>query len=125
MQPPFADILVIAGRVLLGALYPLSGWSNIRTFSGTAAGMTKRGVPAARPLLAASIVFRILVGILFMAGIAPATCASALIVFTLAASALMLDFWHMDGRERVAAMNSWRSNLAIIGGLLLAAAIGV
>jgi putative oxidoreductase len=120
MQPALAHVIEVAGRVLLGGLYPLSGWGNIRTFAGTAGGMAKRGVPAARPLLAASIIFRIVVGLLLMLGIARTISAFALILFTLAASVMMLDFWRMEGRDRAAAVNSWRSNIAIIGGLLLA-----
>ncbi|MDE8651537.1 DoxX family protein [Novosphingobium album (ex Liu et al. 2023)] len=118
------SLLETGGRVLLGSLYVLSGWSGIAGFAGTAGGMARRGVPAARELLAISIVFRIAVGALFMLGIAQGTCALALIAFTLAASAMMLDFWRMEGRERAAAINSWRNNIAIIGGLLLALADG-
>lgn len=35
---------------------------------------------------------------------------------------MLLNFWDMEGPAREAARNVWQSNLAIIGGLLIAAA---
>lgn len=118
-----STILLAVGRVLLGALFVMSGWSNLRSFSATAGGMRKRAVIAAPFLLGASIVFRIVVGSVFALGRLQAVSALALAAFTLAASAMMLDFWSMEGPQRAAAINSWKSNLAIVGGLLIAATL--
>jgi len=45
-----------------------------------------------------------------------------LILFTIVASIMLLNFWDMEGPSRESAMNGFLSNIAIIGGLLLAAA---
>ncbi len=115
-------ILLAAGRVLLGALFVMSGWAGIGGFSGTVGGMRKRSVPAAPLLLAASIAFRLVAGGLFAVGLFQTPTALALAAFTLAASVMMLDFWSMEGPARAAAIASWKSNAAVVGGLLIAAA---
>lgn len=43
-------------------------------------------------------------------------------IFTLVASVLMVNFWSLSGDARTAMRNVFMSNLAIIGGLLIAAA---
>jgi putative oxidoreductase len=48
--------------------------------------------------------------------------AMALIIFTLVASAMLLNFWTMKGDERRHAFTQWQCNLALIGGLLAVAA---
>ena len=45
----------------------------------------------------------------------------SLIAFTIAASLMMLDFWRYSGVERLTLRSAFIANIAIIGGLLLAA----
>jgi putative oxidoreductase len=58
---------------------------------------------------------------LLMVGIFPMLAAMALIIFTLLASAMLLNFWTMKGDERRHAFTQWQCNLALIGGLLAVA----
>jgi putative oxidoreductase len=44
------------------------------------------------------------------------------VLFTFAASVMLLNFWDLEGPAREAAINVWLSNLAIVGGLLITAA---
>jgi putative oxidoreductase len=48
----------------------------------------------------------------------------ALILFTLAASVMLLDFWNKQGSERAEAITHWQTNLALVGGLLAYAFMG-
>jgi putative oxidoreductase len=57
-----------------------------------------------------------------MLGLFVAAAAFGLIIFTLAASVMLLNFWEMEGTARDSAINSWKSNMAIVGGLLTVAA---
>jgi putative oxidoreductase len=43
-------------------------------------------------------------------------------VFTILASILFLNFWMLEGTARAKSVGTWRTNLALIGGLLIAAA---
>ena len=47
---------------------------------------------------------------------------TALNAIALIASAMLLNFWSMQGPDRVNAVNAWWSNIGIIGGLLLLSA---
>jgi putative oxidoreductase len=62
---------------------------------------------------------------MLMAGIAVTYAAIGLVAFTLAASFLFLNYWDMQGAERENAKSFLLSNMAILGGLLMAAAQGL
>jgi len=47
------------------------------------------------------------------------------VAFTIAASFLFLNYWDMQGAERENAKSFLLSNMAILGGLLIAAAQGL
>ncbi|ARO25556.1 DoxX family protein [Rhizobium sp. TAL182] len=81
-----------------------------------------RGIPFVKWVLISGSVFQIAAGLLLMLGLFVAAAAFGLIIFTLAASVMLLNFWDMEGTARDSAINSWKSNMAIIGGLLTAAA---
>jgi putative oxidoreductase len=53
-----------------------------------------------------------------MLGITQAWAAMALIVFTLTASVMLLNFLGQAGDQRRSAITQWQSKLALIGGLL-------
>ena len=48
-----------------------------------------------------------------------------LVIFTIAASVMLLNFWSLEGAAREGALNGWLSNLGVIGGLLIAAAYSI
>jgi putative oxidoreductase len=67
--------------------------------------------------------FQLVCGLLFILGISVALAAAGLIVFTVSASIMLLNFWSLDeGPEREGLMNAFMTNIAMIGGLLIAAA---
>jgi putative oxidoreductase len=121
-QIPFADILIVLGRVLLGALFVIAGTRHFFILPVLSELMAARGVPAARFAVIAGSIFQIVAGIMLIVGIAVAWSAIGLVLFTVAASILFVNFWDMDGAERDNAKNICLSNMAIIGGLLIAAA---
>ena len=79
-------------------------------------------VPAPRFCLIAGSVFQIVAGTLLIFGLFVQFAALGLVVFTLVASVLMVNFWSKTGEARGALRNIFISNLAIVGGLLIAAA---
>jgi putative oxidoreductase len=54
-----------------------------------------------------------------------AWAALGLILFTVVASVLLVNFWDKDGEERIALANAFQTNIGLIGGLVLAAAHGL
>jgi putative oxidoreductase len=115
-------ILWFVGRLLLGSLFVVSGVHHFFILPGITQALAARGVPAAKLVLLSGSVFQILAGLALILGFYPAWAALGLVVFTVAASVLLVNFWDMEGPARASAINTWQSNLAIIGGLLVAAA---
>ena len=117
------EILLATGRVLLGGLFVAGGVRQVFVFPMVLQKMQDRGVVAARFLLVAGTLFQTVAGACLMAGIFVFPAALGLAAFTAAASLMLLDFWNKIGPEREATLNAALCNVAVIGGLFIAAAI--
>jgi putative oxidoreductase len=122
MPDNYQNLLMMIGRVLLGGFFAVAGIHHFFTIPNTSQAMAQRGVPAATFVLLAGTAFQIAAGALLLAGIRVQAAALGLVIFTLAASIMLVDFWNREGAARESALTTWKSNLAIIGGLLIAAA---
>jgi putative oxidoreductase len=114
----------LLGRLLLGAYFAWAGLHHFTSLAPIAASMTARGVPAARAVLVIGSIFQTVCGLALMFGFCPAWAALGLVLFTIVASLMFLDFWNKQGEARAGAVSTWKTNLALIGGLLIAAACG-
>ena len=121
MTAEFADWTIVLGRFVLGAFFAYGGFTHFLALDPITQAMAARGVPQPRLVLIAGALFQIVFGLLLAFGIAVPVAAIALIVFTAVASLMLVDFWNRQGPERMALRNVFLSNLAIIGGLLIAA----
>ncbi|MBY5837595.1 DoxX family protein [Rhizobium leguminosarum] len=122
MQDGPAFVILCLGRLLLGGLYVAGGIHHFFVIVPLTDAIEARGVPFAKGVLLLGSMFQIVAGLLLMLGLFVTAAAFGLIVFTLAATVMLLNFWDMQGTARDSAINSWKTNLAIIGGLLIAAA---
>ena len=120
-----APTLVVVGRAMLGFLFVAGGLRHLTIFAAIAKDMAKRGVPLPHVALAIGTAFQIAAGTLLILGIFVVPAALGLVVFTIAATLMMLNFWDMQGETRAWCVNNWLSNIGIVGGLLLAAAQGM
>jgi putative oxidoreductase len=118
----YSQIMLIAGRVLLGGLFVFGGAHHFFILPGITSAMEARGVPAARLVLIVGSVFQIVAGLLLMLGLYAGWAALGLVLFTVIATIMFLNFWGLEGPARDAARTGFLSNMAIIGGLLIAAA---
>ena len=121
MTAEFADWTIVLGRFVLGAFFAYGGFTHFLALDPITQAMADRGVPQPRLVLIAGSLFQIVFGLLLAFGIAVPVSAIALIAFTVVASLMLVDFWNRQGPERMALRNVFLSNLAIIGGLLIAA----
>lgn len=122
MSDQVLQLLWPLGRLLLGGLYVVGGIHHFFIFPGVAQAIKARGVPLPRLVLFIGSAFQTVAGALLIFGIAVPYAALGLVLFTLLASLMLLNFWDLDGPARQNAINNWQLNLAIIGGLLVAAA---
>jgi putative oxidoreductase len=84
-----------------------------------------RGVPRPRAMLLAGTGFQIVAGLALALGFFVTWAALGLILFTVVASLLLVNFWDKDGEERIALTNAFQTNIGLIGGLMLVAAQGL
>jgi putative oxidoreductase len=135
-------ILFTAGRVLFVLIFILSGAQKLWDISGTAAEIAaKFTVPPAfveffaqlqtmtgmqTPQLLAILcgVVEIVAGLMIVFNFGTRLAALALILFTVAATYYMHDFWNQVGPERLDNMIHALKNLSIVGGLLVLFALG-
>jgi putative oxidoreductase len=122
MSAETTALLLIAGRLLLGGMFVVGGSRHFFIYPEIIAAMQARGVPAPALALMAGTAFQIVAGACLALGILITPAAFGLVAFTVAASIMMLNFWDMEGAARENARNNFQSNVAIIGGLLIAAA---
>ncbi|ASR09209.1 quinol oxidase [Rhizobium leguminosarum bv. viciae] len=122
MQGDAAFVILALGRLLLGGLYVAGGIHHFFVIVPLTDAIEARGVPFAKGVLVLGSMFQIVAGILLMLGLFVTAAAFGLMIFTLAATVMLLNFWDMQGTARDSAINTWKTNMAIIGGLLIAAA---
>ena len=116
-------ILIIMGRFLLGGYFLQAGIRNFTKLDVHTGVLSKKNVPMPQVSAVVAITVQVLGGASVAFGIFPAIGAIALILFTLAASALYHDFWSYSGAERMTHLGAWLTNAALIGGFLLVIAI--
>lgn len=107
----------LGGRILLAAIFLLSGLGKIGAYAGTAAYMTSVGVPGA--LLPAVIATEVLGAVAIIIGWKTRVVALLMAGFTLAAGVL----FHSNFGDQIQ-MIMFLKNVAIAGGFLLLAANG-
>ncbi|MBB4292944.1 putative oxidoreductase [Rhizobium leguminosarum] len=122
MQDGPAFMMLVLGRLLLGGLYVAGGIHHFFVIVPLTDAIEARGIPFAKWVLLFGSIFQIVAGTLLILGLFVTAAAFGLIVFTLTAMIMLLNFWDMQGTARESAINSWKTNMAIIGGLLIAAA---
>ncbi len=116
------DLLLAIGRLLLGGYFVFAGARHFFILPAVTAMFQHRGVPWPRTMVVAGSVFELAAGLLLILGVYPVAAAFGLIAFTLVASVIALNFWDMDGPDKLNAQNMWLANLAVVGGLLTVAA---
>ena len=125
ISPDETMVLVAAGRLLLGGLFILGGIGHLFALPTVAGQMAARGVPLPMLALIAGTAFQIVAGVSLMLGLFVPMAALGLILFTIAGSVMLMNFWDMTGEKRTRAIDNWQSNLGVIGGLLIVCALAL
>jgi len=119
-----ADLIVLAGRILLGGVFVVAGLRHLMIVPVLADAVAARGVPFPRIVLLAGTVFQIGAGLALVLGVFISWAALGLVLFTMVASVLLVNFWDKEGEERIALTNAFQTNIGLIGGLMIAATQG-
>jgi putative oxidoreductase len=114
----------LAGRILLAALFLISGIGKIGGFAGTAGYMASKGLPMVNVLVAISIVVEIGAALMIIAGFKARLGATALLLWMIPVTFIFHNFWALpDGQQMIEQIN-FMKNLGLMGGMLYIMAFG-
>lgn len=116
---------MFVGRVLLSAIFILSGVGKLLDFHGTAAFMASKGMTMVPLFLYAAALIQLLGGLSLLLGFKTRVGAALLLLFLVPTTAIFHDFWnYIDPMEQKLQMIMFMKNLAIAGGLFYALGSG-
>ena len=118
------SIVPLIGRVLLAAIFLISGYRKLFGFAGLVGYIGSKGLPAAQLLAVAAIVIELAGGLMLLVGWKTRVAAAALAVFTVVATIFFHNFWAFPADQMQNQINHFLKNLAIIGGFLYVIAFG-
>lgn len=124
MSPNTTASITLLGRILLSAIFVLSGVMKFLRWDDTAAYMTSHGLTAVSVLLPAAALLEIGGGLAVLFGLFTRPAAVALFLFLIPTTLLFHNFWAQSGMEQQNQMQHFLKNLAVMGGLLAFAAYG-
>jgi putative oxidoreductase len=113
------DEALLVARLLLIALFLLSGWSKVTDYSGTVAFMTQVGAPVPALATAVAILMEVPVAIAILLGAFTRPLAVLLALYTLGTAFIGHHYWTMTGATQLDNMIHFYKNLSIMGGLIL------
>jgi len=109
----------LVGRILLGAIFLLSGFAKLFDLDTTAGYMTQVGIPEAKTLAVIAGVAEIAGGLAIVFGFLARIGALGLFLYLIPTTLIFHHFWTFEGAEQKTQMVNFMKNLAIMGGLLL------
>lgn len=108
-----------SARLLMAAIFVLSGVRKALAFAGTAGYFAKLGLPAPEAITAIVILIEAGGGLLLIAGWQLKPVALAMAVFTLATAFIGHAFWAAPPEQFGSQLNNFMKNVAMVGGFLL------
>jgi putative oxidoreductase len=110
-----------SARLLMAAIFVLSGLRKALAFAGTAGYFAKLGLPAPEVITALVILIEVGGGLLLIAGWQLKPVALAMAAFTLATAFIGHAFWAAPPEQFGGQLNNFMKNVAMVGGFLLLA----
>lgn len=118
------DALLLAARVLLGAIFVQSGFGKLMALGGFIAGLESQGVPMAAVLGTVGALVEAFGGLAVVLGAWTRLAALLVAAFTVAATLIAHRYWDAAPEAMKMQQTQFMKNLAIIGGFLALAAAG-
>lgn len=114
----------LVGRLLIAAIFIVSGIAKLTDTSGAAGYMSAAGVPQAETLAIVAGIAELAGGLALAFGFLTRLAAIGLFVYMVIITVVMHAFWNLDGAESKVQLVQFFKNLAIMGGILQVAAFG-
>jgi putative oxidoreductase len=116
--------LVLVGRLLIALMFVQSGYEKLTDLAGTAGYIASGGLPNSTALAALTGIFELVAGIAIAIGFKARWAALLLAGFTLLASFLYHAYRSAPADQQMVVQLLFMKNIAIVGGLLVLAALG-
>lgn len=118
------DIAFLIGRILFGGFFVMMGMNHFTKVAMMTQYAASKGVPSAKLAVMISGVLILLGGLGILLGAYVQWAVIALIVFLVAASFKMHNFWAIqDPQDKMTQMVNFLKNMAFVGAALMALAI--
>ena len=124
MMSGTSDALSLIGRILLAAVFLVSGFGKLSGFAGVAGAIASKGLPAAQVFAVATIVIEVGAGLMLVVGWKARWAAVLLAGFTAIVTFFFHNFWALPEAQKMMQQTQFLKNLALIGGLLMVVAFG-
>jgi putative oxidoreductase len=124
LDTPWQTTMALIGRLMLAAIFTMSGIAKLTDTAGTVSHMTAVGIPYADTLAIVAGVAEILGAASLILGLFTRLGAFGLFLYMIPTTVLFHGFWNFEGAERLPQMVNFMKNLAIMGGLATLVAVG-
>ena len=124
VEEPFSSWMILAGRLCLAAVFLVSGIHKGVWRDKAVQEFRDAGVPAIGIFLPLTITLHLIAPLALVSGIYVREAALALAMFTVIATVKVHCFWRMEGMDRLARSRIAMAHLAVVGGLIILAAVG-
>ena len=118
------DMLLLIGRILLAAIFVISGITKFYALGATAGYIASKGLPVAWLLAPVSAIVEVALGLAVIAGFKTRWAAAALALFSLLTIPFFHDFWNMTDPDRSMNQIQAMKNIAMAGAFLVLMAAG-
>ena len=116
--------MALIGRLLIAAIFLMSGIAKLTDTPGTVAHMTAAGIPYADTLAIVAGIGEVVGGLSLVLGLLTRIGALGLFLYMIPTTLIFHAFWNAEGPERLQQMVNFMKNLAIMGGLATLIAVG-
>jgi len=114
----------LIGRLLIAAIFLVSGIAKLTDTPGTVAHMAEMGIPYPNTLALIAGTAEVLGAIAIATGFLARVASAGLILYMIPTTLIFHAFWNYTGEEHMTQMVNFMKNLAIIGGLAVLMAQG-
>ena len=114
----------LVGRILMSAIFIISGFAKLTDPAGAAGYMSAAGVPSPDVLVYVAGIAELAGGLALLFGFLTRIAAIGLIVFLVLVNLSMHAFWAMPEPDAKTNMVQFVKNLAVMGGLFMVVAMG-
>ena len=114
----------LVGRLMISAIFVVSGFGKIIGFDGTVGYIASKGLPLPQLAAIAAIVFEFGGGILLSVGWKTRSAAAAMCIFTVVAALIFHNFWAVPAEQAQNQMIHFMKNICMAGGLVYVVVFG-